>query len=279
MNRQKRSFSGPRGRLVMINGKRTETISVFDHGFLYGDGVFDSFRIFHGKPFYLKKHIDRLFSSAQNLGIKIPYSKIKIEGVIGKIYRTSGLTDAFMRIIVTRGTGPQGILIDGKANIIIMCTQRAFRPLRKIKASISKIRKYSNDGLGGAKSLNYSQNAKALYDAKKKHCDEAIFFNEKGFLVEGTTSNIFIVKGKKLFTPSLKTGALSGITREIVMKKFPVIEKDLTKKDLFSADEVFLTGTADFVTSVRQIDRTRYTKFTLAKIVFKKIYSPFTRDE
>lgn len=256
--------------LVTINGKERDKISVFDHEFLYGDGVFDTFRIFNGAPFYMEKHIDRLFSSARNLNLQVPYSQRELIELVKKIYNKSELENAFIRIIITWGEGPQGLFVRAKPNLVIICDEREFSPLKKIRATVSEMRRHI-DGLGFIKSLNYGLNAKALNQAKKRKFDEAIFLNEDGFLTEATTSNVFIVKNGKLSTPSLKSGCLPGITRELIIKKLPVAENELTLDDLFSADEVFLSGTVNFITCIRQIDKIRYNKFDLAGITFKKL--------
>ena len=260
--------------LVVVNGKRTNEISVFDHGFLYGDGIFDTLRIFNGKPFFASQHIERFFNSAVEVGIKVPYSKEELSVHIEEGCKEFGKKDIFVRIILTRGTGEQGLLTPTNPALVLIFTERAFKPLQKVRAMISPIPKFSKDSFGRSiKGINYGLAAEVLYKARQTGVSEVIFTNEKGLVAEASASNVFAVKNGQLYTPSLGSGALPGITREVILRYFSVIEKELTVDDLLSADEVFLTGTTNFVTSVEMLGDKIYKDFSFADKVFHKLES------
>jgi branched-chain amino acid aminotransferase len=257
---------------VTINGKTENKISVFDHGFLYGDGVYDSFRIINKIPYFLDDHLNRLFLSAKNSNLKIPYSKIKLAKIINRTFKQSALRDAFIRIIVTRGTGAQGILSKCKPNVVIICAQRNFKPLQKIKLAVCKDKiENVNKGKPIIKTLNYAPSARAKHEAKKRGFDDCLLVAKNGQVMEATTSNIFLVKNDKIFTPSLASGCLPGIVRKAVVANFPVTEKKLSLLDFYRADEVFLTGSADFITSILLMEKRKYKKFDFAREALKKI--------
>jgi branched-chain amino acid aminotransferase len=259
--------------LVIINGKITDKISVFDHGFLYGDGVFDTYRIFNGKSFFIKEHLERLYKSAKGANIKIPVTKAKLAKLLSHHYKKFGQKDAFVRVIVTKGKGNQGLSSKTVPTLIMIFAKRDFNPLGKINAVISPIKKFSQDSSGRTiKGLNYGLAAQVLSKAKGAKVKAVIFLNERGKITEAATSNIFLAKNNRLFTPPLKSGLLPGVTRQLVLKYFRVTQKELTLRDLLAADEVFLTGTADFVTSIKSIGRKVYKRFDYAKVVFKKLF-------
>jgi len=255
-----------------VNGRECYEISVFDHGLLYGDGVYETARIFDGHAFLLDKHLDRLFDSASGIQLDMPYSRKDIIRPIMNTYKKSGLKDAFMRIIVTRGVGEQGLHANCHPNLIILCNERPFKPLRKIDITISKIRRTNKSAIDSKiKSLNYANNMLASLDAKDRGFDDAILLNENGILTEATTSNIFIVHKGKIFTPSSASGILEGAIRNAIIENFPVIEKELTVNDLVSAQEAFLTGTVDFITCIKRIDNKRFKDYSYAKKIFNKL--------
>lgn len=257
---------------VTINGKECYTISVFDHGLLYGDGVYETVKVLNNKALFFDDHLNRLFSSAKAVFLKIPYSKKELIKLVKHTCKKVKLQDAFIRILVTRGVGEQGLISKSKPNVIIIVNNRAFTPLGKINCTISKVRRTNTGAIDSKiKSLNYLNNILAKNDAKQRGFDEAILLNDNGFLTEATTSNLFIVKNKKIFTPSLDSGILLGITRKVVCENFDVIEKQLTKKDLFCADEAFLSGTANLITSIKKIDKKVFKNFNVAKKVFDKL--------
>ena len=251
---------------VTINGKEAYDISVFDHGLMYGDGIYETMRFFNGKAFFLEEHLKRLFASAEGINLKIPYSKEKLKELINKTCLKSKIKDAFMRIIVTRGEGEQGLVTKSKPSVIIMASRREFNPLKKVKVTISEVVKTDKNSIySGIKSLNYMNNILARINGNKLGFDDAILLNSEGFITEATTSNIFLIKNNKIYTPSLDCGLLNGITRKVILKNNKVIEKKITKKELFDADEIFLSGTADFISCVSQLDHKKFINHEYSK--------------
>jgi len=256
----------------MINGKEAYQISVFDHGLLYGDGVYETIRIFKGRAFFLNDHIDRLFASAKGIFLNPPYSQKELISLIKSAYRKAKLDDAFLRIIITRGIGAQGLSSKAKPNVIIIFNQRQSRPLEKINLTVSKIRRVSKTAIDSRiKSLNYMNNILARLQAKNKGFDDAILLNESDEVTEATTSNIFMVIKGEIYTPSADSGILEGITRKVICHNFPVKEKVLSVKDLLSADEVFLSGSVNLITSAAKIDKKTFKHFAYANKVYKTL--------
>lgn len=255
--------------LVTINGKKCENINVLDHGLLYGDGIFETVRVFNKKLFLFDDHLERLFLSANAISLKIPCSKNKLSKMIWGAFLKSKLNDAFIRIIITRGICEQGLVSKSKPNIIIIVNNRKFNPLKKINLKISKIRRVDKNAVDSKiKSLNYLNNILAKRDAINSGFDDAILLNNKNQLTEATTTNLFVIKKGKILTPKSDSGILAGVTRKAIIKKFNVIEKAITAKDLISAEEVFLSGTVDLITSVKQINNIKFKNFNTAKGVF-----------
>lgn len=266
-------------RFVTINGKKSDKIDVYDHGFLYGDGIFETFRIIKGRIFRLEDHLDRLFESAKLINLHIPYSRKKLISFIKKTYNAFKQKDAFIRMIITRGVGEQGIYSVCKPSAVIIASEREFKPLKKVSAHIFKIRRTTALINPQIKHLNYSSSILALNEAKKIGKEEAILTNESGNISEATTSNVFMVKNGQLITPSLNSGILPGITRKAIIDNFSVMEKEVTVKDLLSADEVFLTGSVNFIVSVSQIDSISLDKFDYAKKVFDKLINSLNKEK
>ncbi len=258
--------------LVTVNGKNCETISIFDHGLLYGDGIYETIRIFNKCAFLFEDHLKRLFLSATAISLKIPYSETELVKMIKTTFKKSKLNDAFIRIIVTRGIGEQGLVSESKPNVIIIVNNREFNSLEKVIITISKIRRIDKNAIDSkVKSLNYLNNILAKKDALSRKFDDALLLNNEGLLTEATTSNLFIVKKGKIFTPSSDSGILEGVTRKAIIENFDVTEKDLSRKELMSADEVFLSGTVNFITCVKRIDDQSFSKFDHAKKVLEKL--------
>ncbi len=255
--------------LVYIDGelvpKSQAKISVFDHGFLYGDGVFESIMVFNGVAFKLKEHIDRLYDSAKAICLDIPMSKEEMIKTIVETVRVNGFKDAYIRVLVTRGVGDLGLdpRKCPKPTVIIMVDKiKLFRDeawSQGVTAIISSIRRDRIDATTHEiKSMNYLNSILAKLEANAVGADEAIMLDERGFVSEGATDNIFIVKNGVIYTPPRSSGILPGITRNRVMKLaeelgYKVIEKDITPAELLTADEVFLTGTAAGIVPVVKI--------------------------
>ncbi len=253
--------------LVYINGELVPEseakISVFDHGFLYGDGVFEGIRAYRGVVFKLREHIERLYDSAKFLRIEIPMSKEDLMEAILETVRRNGLSDCYIRVVVTRGVGDLGLdpRKCGKPSIIIIA--RPMAPLlgkRVVSLIISSVRRDGVDATNHqAKSLNYLNNILAKLEAINAGADDAVMLDSRGFVSEATGENIFIVKDERIMTPPPTSGILSGITRDCVIELarrlgYEVVERELTPFELLTADEVFLTGTAAEIVPVESVN-------------------------
>jgi branched-chain amino acid aminotransferase len=255
--------------LVYINGnfieKSKACISVFDHGFLYGDGVFEGIRAYNGYIFKLKEHIDRLYASAHSIMLKIPISKEEMIKAIIETLRVNSLKDAYIRVIVTRGEGDLGLdpRKCKKPNIIIITEKIEVLPKeayeRGAKVIISWVRRDRIDATSHEiKSLNYLNSILAKIEANVFNADEAIILTTDGYVCEGPGENIFLVINDELLTPPTYTGALPGITRQVVMEiaknnNINVREKLITVHELFNASEVFFTGTGAEIVPIVEI--------------------------
>jgi branched-chain amino acid aminotransferase len=256
---------------IYINGKyyarEDAVISVFDHGLLYGDGVFEGIRIYNGKVFKLSEHIERLFQSAKAIYLDIPMKKEGMEAAVLKALKINRKDNGYIRLIVTRGVGLLGIepTTCKKPNVIIIIADIQLYPEGYYKKGIEIVtassRRMPSDCLDPRiKSLNYLNNIMAKIEAKNAGCLEAVMLNKEGFVAECTGDNIFIVKNRELFTPAPYYGALDGITMETVMELgtslgFKMHQAALTRYDLYNADECFMTGTGAELIPVVKIDQ------------------------
>ena len=256
---------------IYINGKyysrENAKVSVFDHGLLYGDGVFEGIRAYGGKIFKLKEHIDRLFESAKTIMLKIPLSRERLVGDVIKTVRANKLRDAYIRLIVTRGVGKLGLnpFICKQPQIIIIAHKIILYPKTFYKNGLNVITVPTQRNLVEAvnpriKSLNYLNNVIAKIEAINAGVPEAIMLNSLGYVAECTGDNIFIIKGGVIKTPPLFMGVLEGITRNEIIKLadrlgFEVKEVVFSRHDVFNADECFLTGTAAEIIPVIKVDR------------------------
>jgi len=238
----------------MIDAKDAK-ISVFDKGFLYGDGLFETMRAYGCSIFKIDEHLSRLFDSAKALKIHIPYSKKCLREAAYNSIKRNRSKDAYIRITVTKG-----------GNVIILTKEFKGYPrgnyIDGTSAKVSKITLNEHSPLAGKKTLNFLNYLVAKEDARASGYDEAILLNTKGDVAEGATSNIFLVKNGRLFTPSLDSGVLPGITRRMVImlakeKKIAVTEKHLSCKELISADEVFLTNSLAELLPVIKVGRAK----------------------
>ena len=255
---------------IFIDGKycdeRDAKISVFDHGLLYGDGIFEGIRAYNGRVFRLKEHIDRLFCSARSILLKIPMAHADIMAAIVETCRRNRIRDGYIRLVVTRGIGTLGLNPNRCKNpsVIIIAGKMQLYPTELYQrgmeiVTVPTVRNLHSALNPAIKSLNYLNNILAKIEANNSGCEEAIMLNAEGFVAECTGDNIFIVKEKRLLTPPLSAGALYGITRGVVMdlaaqSGLTVGEPDLTRYDLFNADECFLTGTGAELVPVVKID-------------------------
>ncbi len=247
-------------------GERDAKISVFDHGLLYGDGVFEGIRAYHGRVFKLTEHIDRLFASAKAILLNIPMSHAEVCRAVVETCRKNKLRDAYIRLVVTRGVGNLGLNPRNckRGSVIVIAGKIQVYPAELYKRGMDIITVPTTRNLHSAlnpaiKSLNYLNNILAKIEANNAGCEEAIMLNSEGFVSECTADNIFMVKGDNVLTPPLAAGALYGITRGTVMEiaeesGYRVSEPNLTRYDLFNADECFVTGTGAEIMPIVKID-------------------------
>ena len=256
---------------IYLNGQLVErdkaVISVFDHGVLYGDGVFEGIRAYNGRVFKLHEHIDRLFNSARAIMLHIPISKQALEDAVIATLRANRQRDAYIRLVVTRGEGDLGLdpRRCERPTIFIITDKIALYPKEYYDKGLSLITAAVKRNIPEAlnpciKSLNYLNNVLAKDEATRSNVPEAILLNREGYVTECTGDNIFVVKENTVVTPPTWVGVLEGITRNIVMDIAKNRLKLLVKEDLFTpyhlyvGDEVFLTGTAAEVVPVTQVD-------------------------
>src|SRR2546425_3518952 len=255
---------------IYIDGKyydqKNAKISVFDHGLLYGDGIFEGIRAYNGRVFKLTEHIDRLFYSAKAILLKIPLSHGGIVRAVIETCRKNKIRDGYIRLVVTRGAGTLGLNPNRCKNpsVIIIADKIQLYPPEMYERGLDLITVPTVRNLHSAlnpaiKSLNYLNNILAKIEANNGGCEEAIMLNAEGFVAECTGDNIFIIKGGQMFTPPLSAGALYGITRGVVIDmareaSIAVVEPNLTRYDLFNADECFLTGTGAELIPIVKID-------------------------
>ena len=251
------------GKIVPESGAK---LSVFDRAFLYGDGVFETMRSYAGTVFRLDEHINRLFASAKAIDLKIPLARPQIKNVILRLLKINRLGDAYIRMAVSRGEGRVGLdARTAKSSNVVIITKK-FTPYPRhlyekgLSVAISSARANEGSPLSRIKSINYLNNIIARIEAQKKGYNDALLLNNKGEVSSGAVSNIFIIRGQKLATPSLESGALAGVTRAEIIKIAPraglkVKEKRISARELMGADEAFFTNTLMEVMPVTGIGR------------------------
>ncbi|MDR0401714.1 MAG: branched-chain-amino-acid transaminase [Endomicrobium sp.] len=257
---------------IYLNGKIIEKedakVSVFDHGLLYGDGIFEGIRAYNGRVFRLKEHLDRLWSSAKAINLKIQIQQKDIEKAIIKTLLSNELVDAYIRLIITRGCGDLGLdprKCTTSPSLIIIADSISLYPKEiyenGLKVTVVPTRRVSQDSLSpNIKSLNYLNNILAKIEAINCGAMEAIMLNSNGYVAECSSDNIFIVKDGIICTPPGYEGALLGITREAIIElaknklKIPVKEERISVYNIYTSDECFLTGTAVEIAPVTYVD-------------------------
>ena len=256
---------------VWLNGELVErdraVITVFDHGLLYGDGVFEGIRSYNGKVFRLEKHVRRLFDSANGIRLEIPLTPQAVGDAVVGTLQANGMKDAYIRVVVTRGEGTLGLDPNRcpKPNMFIITDKIVLYPQELYENGLeiitaSTMRNHPNAVNPRLKSLNYLNNILAKIEAIDAGTLEAVMLNHLGYVAECTGDNIFIVRDGRLFTPPIAAGILEGITRDEIIDiartfGIEVREENLTRQDLYVADECFLTGTAAEVVPVVRIDK------------------------
>ncbi|PTY07332.1 branched-chain-amino-acid transaminase [Opitutaceae bacterium EW11] len=255
---------------IYLDGKFVDQadakISVFDHGLLYGDGVFEGIRLYGGNVFRLDEHLERLEYSAKAILLSMPWSRKEISDATCETCRQNGLQDGYIRLVVTRGVGDLGLSpwLCPKPSIFIIANKIALYPPETYTTGLSIVtvptRRVNSAAFSPAiKSLNYLNNILAKIEAKQFGALEAILLNDQGYVAECTGDNIFIIHKGEIITPAASQGALKGITRSAIFDiaqelKLPIREADMTRYDVFNADEAFLTGTAAEVIPVVKLD-------------------------
>lgn len=268
--------------------KDKATVSVFDHGLLYGDGVFEGIRFYGRKVFKLKEHVDRLFYSARFIMLDIAWTPQEVSDIIEKVVLEGELEDGYIRVVVSRGTGNLGLspFSCPKSKLIIICDKIALYPQEHydngLEIITSSVRRPTPASLSPqVKSLNYLNNIMAKMEAIRAGVLEALMLNEQGNVAECTGDNIFIIKDGTVYTPLVSDGCLDGITRRVALSicqdlGIPAIERTLNSYDVMTADECFLTGTAAEVIPVTKLDG-RPLGTGIPGVVTQRIRSEFQR--
>jgi len=256
---------------IFISGnlvdEKDAVVSVFDHGLLYGDGVFEGIRAYNGRVFLLEEHIDRLYDSAKAIALNIPMSKVEMLQAVVDTCKANDIADGYIRLVVTRGKGTLGLnpYLCDKAEVIIIAARIQLYPQELYEnglkiVTVGTIRNHPEAINPRIKSLNYLNNVMAKIEAINAGCMECLMLNHKGEVAEASGDNVFAVKDGVITTPPSTCGALEGLTRNKVMEiareaGYTVREEPMARYDLYVADEVFLTGTAAEIISVVDIDK------------------------
>ncbi len=247
--------------------KEDAKISVFDHGLLYGDGVFEGIRFYSGRIFKLKEHVERLFESARAIAMTIPMTEDEVSEATLKTVALNGLRDGYIRLVITRGAGPLGLnpYQCPTPSIIIIASTISLYPRERYEKGLNLItcatRRPTPASLSPrVKSLNYLNNVMAKIECIQAGCEEGIMLNEQGYVAECTGDNVFVIKKGIVTTPPTSSGALDGITRRAVMDLMFSLgiqcrEEVMTRHEIYTADECFLTGTAAEVIPAVSLDR------------------------
>jgi branched-chain amino acid aminotransferase len=265
-----RPTTGVKEAKIYIDGKfyseANAKVSVFDHGLLYGDGIFEGIRFYNGRVFRLEQHLERLWNSARSICLTIPMTRQEMTEALLETIRQNHLRDGYVRLVVTRGVGNLGLNPEQCKNpsvIIIVATIALYHEdfYRKGLSIVTVATRRSNPASlnPAVKSLNYLNNVMARIEANLASADEALMLNDAGNVAECTADNVFIIKHGQIFTPPITAGALQGITRSVVFDiggefDIKVIEADFTRHDIFVADECLLTGTAAEIVPVVKAD-------------------------
>ncbi|HEV8607226.1 MAG TPA: branched-chain-amino-acid transaminase [Tepidisphaeraceae bacterium] len=255
---------------IWIDGKLVDKadakISVYDHGLLYGDGIFEGIRVYNGKIFECDAHVRRLYDSAKAIRLKIPLGPAELKSAMEQTVKANGFNECYIRVLVTRGVGSLGIDPNKCANpsLIIIADIVQVYPREMFEKGIavitaSTLRMHPSALSPRIKSLNYLNNILARIEANDAGVSEAIMLNHEGNVAEGTVQNVFIVRETQVQTPTTHDGILEGVTRRVMLEichklAIPCVEKSIQRLDLYIADEMFLTGTGGEVMPVTKID-------------------------
>jgi branched-chain amino acid aminotransferase len=240
------------GRVV---GADEASVSVYDHGFTVGDGVFETMKVVRGRPFALRRHLERLEASAYRLGIRIPLGRARLAAAIDEVLAAAGPEGRRLRVTVTGGVAPMGS-VRGTANPTLVIAVGPLPPTQPETTAVTvPWPRNERSAIAGVKATSYAENVVALAEARKVDASEAIFANTRGQLCEGTGTNVFVALGGRLLTPSLLSGCLAGVSRALLLEALPEAdEEDMPVDVLHDADEVLLTSTTRDVQALRMID-------------------------
>jgi branched-chain amino acid aminotransferase len=255
---------------IWLDGKLVDEkdakISVFDHGLLYGDGVFEGIRVYNSRVFELEAHIRRLYDSAKAIRLEVPMSRSKLISAVEKTVEANGVIDGYIRLLITRGVGTLGLnpFVCTDSRLIIIADNIQLYPEELYEKgmkviSATTVRNHPLAIPPQVKSMNYLNNILAKIEALDYEVPEAIMYNHEGYVAEATGDNVFIVRDGVIYTPPAEAGSLEGITSGVVIRlakeeNLEVVEKNLTRFDLYVCDEFFLTGTAAEVIGIVEID-------------------------
>ena len=264
------SKAGSKSLTIYVDGEflpeSEAKVSVFDHGLLYGDGIFEGIRFYNGRVFRLEDHLERLWDSARSICLEIPMSRREMTEALLETIRQNDLREGYIRLLVTRGVGNLGLnpAQCKRPSVIIIATTVMLYPEKAYREGLTVVtcatRRTNPASLNPAvKSLNYLNNVMARIEANIAGADEALMLNDEGYVAECTADNLFVIKRGEIFTPPISAGALRGITRAVVFEiaaelGLKVSEINVTRHDVFIADECFLTGTAAEVIPVIKAD-------------------------
>lgn len=281
-----------RESLVYVNGEFVEksraSVSVFDHGVLYGDGVFEGIRTYNGVIFKLEEHVDRLFNSAKVIQLAIPLPRHEVAEAIVETVRKNQLRDAYIRVVVTRGAGDLGVDPSScKSPTIFIIAEPSPSSIasglpRLVSLVTASVRRDSVDGTSHeVKSLNYLNSILAKMEAKRAGADDALMLDHRGFVSESSAANIFIVKDNRVSTPATSAGILHGITRARIIRLctelgLDVSERDVTPFEVLTADEAFLVGTKAEILAVGSVNGTKIGTGAVGPVV-RKLASEFAK--
>jgi len=270
---------------IWLDGKwcdrSTATVSVYDHGLLYGDGVFEGIRAYGGKLFRLGQHLERLYDSAKAIWLSIPMAREEMAAITEEAVRRSGITEAYIRHVITRGVGDLGLdpRKCPKPSVVIIVDTIKLWPEQVYEAGLNVVTAGTpipqRESLSPrVKSLNYLAHILAKIEGIHAGADEVLMLDSAGSVAEGSGQNIFVVKGGRLWTPPQYAGILKGVTRDAVIEiaghaGYPVEESILNRYDVYTADEAFFTGTASEVVAIRQVD---------GRVIGSGKAGPVTRD-
>jgi len=279
------------GLKIWLNGELVDQadakISVFDHGVLYGDGVFEGIRVYGGKVFELQAHLRRLYASAKVIRLEVPLALDELAEAVRRTVKANDIVDGYIRLVVTRGAGTLGLnpFLCKNGSVFIIADKIQLYPEQLYESgmrvvSATTIRNHPLAIPPQVKSLNYLNNILAKIEAIDSDVPEAIMYNHAGYVAEATGDNVFTVRDRVVYTPPVEAGALEGITRNIVIRlarqeNIEVVEKDLARFDLYVCDELFLTGTAAEVIGIVEIDGRRIgdgTPGPITKLLRKKFF-------